>query len=146
MPDGMLRTANGFGRCGYGFGYNPASDSSRSIRHNGRKNKNSYCDTHYTPFDAGSYASATLFYYGGQAVNLAAQKLRSRLVKIASQTMEVDPEELELAEDRMHTSSTKLTLPRTSQSSNPARRNIRGRIRTYKRSRFSYLCFYGCRS
>ncbi len=35
-------------------------------------------DTHKTPYDAGSYASATMF-ISGQAVNLAAQKLRSQL-------------------------------------------------------------------
>ncbi|MBD2019473.1 molybdopterin-dependent oxidoreductase [Leptolyngbya sp. FACHB-36] len=35
-------------------------------------------DTHTTPFDAGSYASATL-YISGQAVKLAAEKLRDKL-------------------------------------------------------------------
>jgi putative selenate reductase molybdopterin-binding subunit len=35
-------------------------------------------DTHKTPYDAGSYASATMF-ISGQAVNLAAQKLRDQL-------------------------------------------------------------------
>lgn len=36
-------------------------------------------DTHTTPFDAGSYASATL-YISGQAVKLAAEKLRTQLL------------------------------------------------------------------
>ena len=67
-------------------------------------------DTHNTPFDAGSYASATAF-ITGQAVNLAAQKLRSLLLKTASQTMEVDPEELELDEAKIHSASGKITLP-----------------------------------
>jgi CO/xanthine dehydrogenase Mo-binding subunit len=39
-------------------------------------------DTHYTPFDAGAYASATL-YISGQAANLAATQLRSRLLEVA---------------------------------------------------------------
>ena len=54
-------------------------------------------DTHHTPFDAGSYASATAF-ITGQAVNLAAQKLRSHLLKTAAEIIEVDPDELELDE------------------------------------------------
>ncbi len=39
-------------------------------------------DTHTTPFDAGSYASATL-YISGQAVKIAAEKLRTQLLNIA---------------------------------------------------------------
>ena len=67
-------------------------------------------DTHNTPFDAGSYASATAF-ITGQAVNLAAQKLRSHLLKIAAKEMNVNSEELELAEDRVYSDAEKLTLP-----------------------------------
>lgn len=40
-------------------------------------------DTHRTPFDAGAYASATI-YISGQAVKKAAQKLRSRLIEFAA--------------------------------------------------------------
>ena len=67
-------------------------------------------DTHNTPFDAGSYASATAF-ITGQAVNLAAQKLRSLLLNTASQIIEVDPDQLELDEAKIYSSSGKITLP-----------------------------------
>lgn len=50
-------------------------------------------DTHRTPFDAGSYASATT-YISGQAVNKAAQRLRSRLLEIAAKILDSQPEEI----------------------------------------------------
>jgi len=52
-------------------------------------------DTLYTPFDAGAYASATL-YISGQAVSLAATQLRSRLLEIAGRICCAPLEELEL--------------------------------------------------
>ncbi|WP_036480133.1 molybdopterin-dependent oxidoreductase [Myxosarcina sp. GI1] len=66
-------------------------------------------DTHNTPFDAGSYASATAF-ISGQAVNLAAQKLRSQLLKTAAKIMEVKPDKLELDEDKVFNSSANISL------------------------------------
>jgi len=52
-------------------------------------------DTHYTPFDAGAYASATL-YISGQAASLAATQLRSRLLEMAGRICCAPPEELQL--------------------------------------------------
>lgn len=66
-------------------------------------------DTHNTPFDAGSYASATAF-ITGQAVNLAAQKLRSLLLQTASQIVEVDSGKLELDEAKIYSPSAKISL------------------------------------
>lgn len=43
-------------------------------------------DTHRTPFDAGSFASATL-YISGQAVNRVAQQLRDQLIHQAAQIL-----------------------------------------------------------
>ncbi|HEY9849603.1 MAG TPA: molybdopterin cofactor-binding domain-containing protein [Leptolyngbyaceae cyanobacterium] len=43
-------------------------------------------DTQNTPYDAGSYASATT-YISGQAVNLAAQKLRDRILEEAAKIL-----------------------------------------------------------
>ena len=72
-------------------------------------------DTHNTPFDAGSYASATAF-ITGQAVNLAAQKLRSHLLKIAGEIIEVTPDKLELDEEKIYCSDTKITLQQLAQT------------------------------
>ena len=72
-------------------------------------------DTHHTPFDAGSYASATAF-ITGQAVNLAAQKLRSHLLKTAAEIIEVDPDKLELDEAKIYSPNTKITLQQLAQA------------------------------
>ncbi|MGK7950531.1 MAG: molybdopterin-dependent oxidoreductase [Xenococcaceae cyanobacterium] len=74
-------------------------------------------DTHRTPFDAGSYASATTF-ITGQAVKLAAQKLRSHLLTTAAQIIEVDPEELELDEEKIFSSFANITLQELAQTAN----------------------------
>lgn len=71
-------------------------------------------DTHHTPFDAGSYASATTF-ITGQAVNLAAQKLRSRLLQTAAEIIEADPNELQLDESRIFSASANITLQQLTQ-------------------------------
>ncbi|VEP12279.1 Carbon monoxide dehydrogenase [Hyella patelloides LEGE 07179] len=71
-------------------------------------------DTHNTPFDAGSYASATAF-ITGQAVNLAAQKLRSHLLKTAAQIIEVNTEELKLDEAKISGSQTTIFLKQLAQ-------------------------------
>ena len=65
-------------------------------------------DTHHTPFDSGSYASATAF-ISGQAVNLAAQKLRSHILEVAAKMMQVEADELTLAH-QIHSSTQTLTL------------------------------------
>ena len=52
-------------------------------------------DTHRTPFDSGSYASATL-YSSGQAVRLAARSLRSRLLEVAGRLLEVPTAQLQI--------------------------------------------------
>lgn len=52
-------------------------------------------DTHHTPFDAGAYASATL-YISGQAANLAATHLRSRLLEVAGRICGAPLTELDL--------------------------------------------------
>ncbi|GAB4240354.1 MAG: molybdopterin-dependent oxidoreductase [Elainellaceae cyanobacterium] len=57
-------------------------------------------DTQQTPFDAGSYASATL-YISGQAVKLAATDLRSHLLNFAGQLLQTAPEILSLIGDRV---------------------------------------------
>ena len=49
-------------------------------------------DTHRTPYDSGSYASATV-YISGQAVNKAAQIMRSRLLELAAQLLPNQPEQ-----------------------------------------------------
>ena len=50
-------------------------------------------DTHTTPYDAGSYASATL-YISGQAVKLAAEKLRTQLLDLAAEVLQTETETL----------------------------------------------------
>ena len=72
-------------------------------------------DTHNTPFDAGSYASATAF-ITGQAVNLAAQKLRSHILKTAAEIIEVNPEQLQLDEEKISSSSGNITLQQLAQT------------------------------
>ena len=48
-------------------------------------------DTHQTPYDSGSYASATA-YISGQAVNKAAREMRSHLLKLAAKLLQTQPE------------------------------------------------------
>ena len=69
-------------------------------------------DTHHTPFDAGSYASATMF-ISGQAVNLAANKLRSHLLELGAEILEADG--LDLSEDTVYSPSAKLGLQELAQ-------------------------------
>ena len=75
-------------------------------------------DTRNTPFDAGSYASATTF-ITGQAVNLAARKLRSLLLKTAAETLEVDPDTLKLDEAKIFSSAANITLQQLTQTAKP---------------------------
>ncbi|NJO19372.1 MAG: molybdopterin-dependent oxidoreductase, partial [Spirulinaceae cyanobacterium RM2_2_10] len=57
-------------------------------------------DTQETPFDAGSYASATLF-ISGQATEKAARALRDLLLANASSLLDVPVAQLELVGDRL---------------------------------------------
>ncbi|MEL6492736.1 MAG: molybdopterin cofactor-binding domain-containing protein [Cyanobacteria bacterium J06621_3] len=71
-------------------------------------------DTQSTPFDAGSYASATMF-ITGQAVNLAAQKLRSLILQTAAKQLETNPESLKLDKEKLHTPTGEITLQQLAQ-------------------------------
>lgn len=66
-------------------------------------------DTHYTPFDAGAYASATL-YISGQAATLAATQLRSRLLTVARRILPDEPEELKLIGNTIRSNTQALDL------------------------------------
>lgn len=110
MPDGLYELRTGSVDVGTGSDTTLRQIAAEVLGTIVEKIKIVSADTHHTPFDAGSYASATLF-ITGQAVNLAAQKLRSHIFKIAAKAMKVDPKELELAEDRIYSASNKLTLP-----------------------------------
>ena len=71
-------------------------------------------DTGNTPFDAGSYASATAF-ITGQAVNKVARELRSHLCQTAAEIMGVESEELELDEAKISSPSASITLKQLAQ-------------------------------
>ena len=66
-------------------------------------------DTHRTPFDSGAYASATA-YISGQAVNKAAQKLRSRLQEFAAKIWHCQPEEIILADQIVKAKGQEISL------------------------------------
>ena len=66
-------------------------------------------DTHHTPFDAGSYASATTF-ISGQAVKLAAQKLLAQLLETAAQLLGAPVEDLAIDKNGIHSLTAKATL------------------------------------
>lgn len=66
-------------------------------------------DTRETPFDAGSYASATLT-ISGQAARLAAESLRSHLLEIAAGYLDCTPGDLRLSGDRVIAAGTALAL------------------------------------
>lgn len=66
-------------------------------------------DTHHTPYDAGAYASATL-YISGQAASLAATQLRSRLLAVAGKICCAPLEELEIIGNTIRSSTQTLNL------------------------------------
>ena len=66
-------------------------------------------DTHRTPFDSGSYASATL-YSSGQAVNLAARALRARILETAARELSVPLEQLEMTGQSIQSAAQAITL------------------------------------
>ena len=77
-------------------------------------------DTHHTPYDAGAYASATL-YISGQAASKAATQLRSRLLTIAGRICGAPLEELEIIGNTIRTSTQALdfqTLVQKAQATN----------------------------
>ncbi len=59
-------------------------------------------DTDFTPFDTGAYASSTTYISGG-ATKKAAEQVRSQILEVASQMLNVNPEKLTL-KDRIITS------------------------------------------
>ena len=115
MPDGMYELRTGSVDVGTGSDTSLRQIAAEILNTIVAKIKIVTADTHQTPFDAGSYASATAF-ITGQAVNLAAQKLRSRLLAIAATEMNLASETLELAEDRVYSPNAKLTLPQLAQA------------------------------
>ncbi|WP_244349270.1 molybdopterin-dependent oxidoreductase [Thermostichus vulcanus] len=66
-------------------------------------------DTGQTPFDAGSYASATLF-ISGQASRRAAEALREKLIQAAALRLQTDPERVQFAHGIFSSSQGSLTL------------------------------------
>jgi len=75
-------------------------------------------DTHTTPFDAGAYASATL-YISGQAVKLAAEKLRTQLLNFAATLLQTSLETLEIANGTIESGSKTITLQELAESGSP---------------------------
>lgn len=66
-------------------------------------------DTHNTPFDAGSYASATT-YISGKAVNKAAVAMRSQIVEFAAKVLDTQPENITLTANKATTPQQQITL------------------------------------
>lgn len=66
-------------------------------------------DTHNTPFDAGSYASATT-YISGKAVNKAAITMRSQILEFAAKVLDTQPENITLTADKALASQQEITL------------------------------------
>lgn len=66
-------------------------------------------DTHQTPFDAGSYASATLT-ISGQATQLAAEAMRDRLLATVANFWQANPAELTLAGNEIHSATEAIDL------------------------------------
>lgn len=95
-------------------------------------------DTHDTPFDAGSYASATTF-ISGQAVNLAARKMRSHLLATAAEIIKVESENLELEEDKISSPSDTITLQQLARTA--AERGVKLEIELEHTSDSSSLTF-----
>ena len=114
MPDGLYELRTGSVDVGTGSDTTLRQIAAEVLGTTVEKIKIVTADTHNTPFDAGSYASATTF-ITGQAVNLAAQKLRSQILKTAAEIMKVDSKELELNESKIHSSSDDLTLKQLAQ-------------------------------
>ncbi len=66
-------------------------------------------DTGQTPFDAGSYASATLF-ISGEASRRAALALRDKLIQAAALRLQTDPGQVHFAQGRFSAPQGSLTL------------------------------------
>ena len=115
MPDGQYELRTGSVDVGTGSDTSLRQIAAQVLETTVEKIKIITADTHNTPFDAGSYASATAF-ITGQAVNLAAQKLRSHLLQTTARILEVDPEELELDKTKIYSSDTEITLQQLAQT------------------------------
>lgn len=114
MPDGLYELRTGSVDVGTGSDTSLRQIAAQVLGTTVEKINIITADTHKTPFDAGSYASATTF-ISGQAVNLAAQKLRSHLLKTAANIIEVDAEELKLDEEKIYCSDTTIFLQQLAQ-------------------------------
>ncbi|WP_421655272.1 molybdopterin-dependent oxidoreductase [Leptothermofonsia sp. ETS-13] len=66
-------------------------------------------DTHTTPFDAGSYASATL-YISGYAAKLVAEKLHAQLLQLAATLLQAEPEQVSFSNGTFHANGKTLTF------------------------------------
>ncbi|PSN18238.1 carbon monoxide dehydrogenase, partial [filamentous cyanobacterium CCP5] len=66
-------------------------------------------DTHRTPFDGGSYASATL-YISGQASRLAAEALKAQLFELAAPLLDISVDTLTLTGDRLQSPTASISL------------------------------------
>ncbi len=115
MPDGLYEMRTGSVDVGTGSDTSLRQIAAQVLGTTVEKIKIITADTHHTPFDAGSYASATAF-ISGQAVNLAAQKLRSHLFKTAAEIIEADLDKLELDENKISSPSAKITLEKLAQT------------------------------
>ncbi|NJK61983.1 MAG: molybdopterin-dependent oxidoreductase [Synechococcaceae cyanobacterium SM2_3_1] len=80
-------------------------------------------DTQQTPFDAGSYASATL-YISGQAVRIAAQKLRDQLLVEGARLLQIPPTDLTWEAEGISTSTQQLTLAELAQRMDPEKLTV----------------------
>ena len=67
-------------------------------------------DTDFTPFDTGAYASSTT-YVSGNAVLLAARKVREEILRVASGVLGEPPGELELRDGRVVSTRTGKGIP-----------------------------------
>jgi len=114
MPDGMYELRTGSVDVGTGSDTTLRQIAAEVLGTIVEKIKIVTADTHNTPFDAGSYASATLF-ITGQAVNLAAQKLRSLVIETAAERLKVDPEKLKLDEAKISSPTAKIALQQLAQ-------------------------------
>jgi len=80
-------------------------------------------DTHHTPFDAGSYASSTIF-ITGQAVNLAAQKLRVQLLEAATQLLGAPTEDLVIDNSGIAGPTARATLQQVAQAAEQQQKSL----------------------
>ena len=115
MPDGLYELRTGSVDVGTGSDTSLRQIAAQVLGTTVEKITIITADTHNTPFDAGSYASATAF-ITGQAVNLAAQKLRSHLIETAAKILDVDSDNLKLDESKIYSTSASITFQQLAQT------------------------------